>query len=942
MTAIVINIAGDYDGRDIERARKALGDLGDAANNNAFVAFGEKLKGIGTSISKVGKTMSTNVTLPIVGLGIAAGVAFNQVDEGMDTVAARSGVTGDALVGLQDTFKKVAATATQDMATVGETVGGLAGRFELTGKPLERLSNQMLDLARVTGTDVATTTDTVSKAITGFGLDASRAGGFLDTLLVASQKSGVGIETVAGIAAAAAPTFTTYGLGAKDSVGLIAALSEAGIPATRVVGGLNAAFKKLTEAGVKDLPAGLQAVFEKIRDAKDPTKATALAVETFGSRVGVTLAEAIRSGKIDINDLSASLDGAAGALGRTAQAVEGPQEQFARIKNQLMLVGASIAETVIPVIESLVPYIQKAVDWFMALDPSVKQIIVVVGVLAAAIGPLLMVLGGVISGLGALIAVMGAVSAPVVAVVAAIGLVVAAVVLLWNKSEAFRNSVMAVWNAIRSAVQSAIDGIKRKLDENADKIDAFKDGLSKVWQFLQSYVIPAIAKFYEVYLSTLIKVIGFVIEAVIGFVSGLWDFVAAVIDAGKKVFEFGKKVGQAIGTAVEFIEELPGKAVAALSGAGQWLYNTGRDMIQGLINGAGSLLSRIGEFFLDKLPGWIVGPFKAALGISSPSKVFFGFGENTVQGFVDGVRSGKPEVEKAAREDFAKVLTDKVDATMEMLRGRLESARQTFEAFRESVVSSITQAFSFGDAYAAAQEAGITFLDALKQQADGATTFANQIKALVIAGLSPEALQQVLSAGVQAGTAIAKELLLGGSAAIASANDLVTAANTAAETVGKDAATAYHGTGVKIAEDTLGGFKEQFGKGGAGREKLMKVMDSLAEDAARQVRINVEVTRSVNEVVSRITQDVKARASGGPVVAGQSYWVGEKGPELVTFGQSGYVHDAASSARMSAGRSVVIEKGAVQLTVGAGTDESAFRRIVDEALTELARELARS
>jgi len=341
-----------------------------------------------------------------------------------------------------------------------------------------------------------------------------------------------------------------------------------------------------------------------------------------------------------------------------------------------MLLGASIAETVIPVIESgrsLHP--TAALHWFMQLDPSVeanhrRRRCPRRRDRPAADGP-----GrshhrrsGPESPCWARCPFRWSLSSP------AIGLVVAAVVLLWNKSEAFRTAVMAVWNAIKSAVQSAIDGIKRKLDENADKIEAFKDGLSKVWQFIQSYVIPVIAKFYEVYLPTLIKVIGFVIEAVIGLVSGLFDFVAAVIDAGKKVFEFGKKVGEAIGNAVEFVQELPGKVRDALSGAGQWLYNTGRDMIQGLINGAGSLLSRIGEFFLDKLPGWIVGPFKAALGIASPSKAFFGFGQNTVQGFVDGVRSGKPEVEKAAREDFAHVLAEKVDATMEMLRGNRDRA----------------------------------------------------------------------------------------------------------------------------------------------------------------------------------------------------------------------------------------------------------------------------
>lgn len=41
-----------------------------------------------------------------------------------------------------------------------------------------------------------------------------------------------------------------------------------------------------------------------------------------------------------------------------------------------------------------------------------------------------------------------------------------------------------------------------------------------------------------------------------------------------------------------------------------------------------------------------------------------------------------------------------------------------------------------------------------------------------------------------------------------------------------------------------------------------------------------------------------ARASGGPIKAGGSYLVGEKGPEVVTFGQSGYVHDALNSMKM--------------------------------------------
>ena len=48
-----------------------------------------------------------------------------------------------------------------------------------------------------------------------------------------------------------------------------------------------------------------------------------------------------------------------------------------------------------------------------------------------------------------------------------------------------------------------------------------------------------------------------------------------------------------------------------------------------------------------------------------------------------------------------------------------------------------------------------------------------------------------------------------------------------------------------------------------------------------------------------IPGQIERRAEGGPVWPGQPFWVGEEGPELVTFGEAGYVHDATTSAQMA-------------------------------------------
>ncbi|TFV83162.1 tape measure protein [Blastococcus sp. CT_GayMR16] len=123
-----------------------------------------------------------------------------------------------------------------------------------------------------------------------------------------------------------------------------------------------------------------------------------------------------------------------------------------------------------------------------------------------------------------------------------------------------------------------------------------------------------------------------------------WTLVGLIIkhwDAIKSAFSNG------VNSAVSFVKELPGKVLGALGDLGSLLWNAGKNMIQGLLDGAGSLLRNIGRFFLDLVPGWIRGPFEAALGISSPSKVFAGYGGNIGQGLVKGMLGQTSLVKRA-------------------------------------------------------------------------------------------------------------------------------------------------------------------------------------------------------------------------------------------------------------------------------------------------------
>lgn len=132
-------------------------------------------------------------------------------------------------------------------------------------------------------------------------------------------------------------------------------------------------------------------------------------------------------------------------------------------------------------------------------------------------------------------------------------------------------------------------------------------------------------------------------------IGGSWQAVSAVVATAihgflASVVRLQFDVGARVNSIVAVFQSIPTKIQAAFSGAGSFLYSAGRDLINGLINGATSLLKTLGNTFANMLPEAIRGPFKDALGIHSPSTEFAGYGLNIVQGLVGGVAAGAPAV----------------------------------------------------------------------------------------------------------------------------------------------------------------------------------------------------------------------------------------------------------------------------------------------------------
>ena len=573
---------------------------------------------------------------------------------------------------------------------------------------------------------------------------------------------------------------------------------------------------------------------------------------------------------------------------------------------------SDIATQLAPAIEFLSKKIAEAATWLQ------EHKAVLIGVAAVIGGILVIAIAAATAALISMAVAWVAATWPILAIVAAIGAVVAVMIYLWNTNEGFRNAVMAVWGAIKDAISSVVDNIKQKISENQEKIDALKNAFSVFWDFLRDKVIPLLVTFYSVYLQVLIKIFTVVINIIVEVINVLVNFIFKLVEVGKAVWDFAYAVGEAITKAVQFVIALPGKVIDALKSAGTWLVETGKNMIQGLLDGAASLLSKIGEFFLDKLPSWIVWPFKKALGIESPSKVFFGFGQNIVQGLVDGAADGEGTVLKVFSDLGKSVIsayksatsTGLVDSTMAALgetiqtinlgKGKwADAVRQSLtemftslkdkveeaKAYGESISKSLTSGLSIGTALDEAIESGGNIINAFLAQGEKIKEFSGKLTTLLKAGLNKTTYDEIASMSADRGIQVANAFLDGNiQENIRRTNEVVTSVKKVAEDTGKASMDQFMATGVSMAVAFMTKLIEAVSTGKT-KNQLMAAMDKLAASLNRNVTIGVSspamgVAAGANSYVptqSSVGSYTPMAAANGEDAA---FWLG------VTGGQS--------------------------------------------------------
>ena len=213
--------------------------------------------------------------------------------------------------------------------------------------------------------------------------------------------------------------------------------------------------------------------------------------------------------------------------------------------------------------------------------------------------------------------------------------------------------------------------------------------------------------------------------------------------------------------------------------------------------------------------------------------------------------------------EAAKALREYMGAALDDAKAKLDKAQSAFDSFSGSVAQVITDALNFGKAFEeGGEDAGTTFFSALQKQADKTKEFGDLVEQLLAAGLSQDALQQVIDAGIDSGSAIAKELLTS-SENVLRANTLVEQTQAIAQRIGELSAQKFYGAGVSNAKAYLRGVEEALA---AAEGRLSRKGINFADVKGISTSFTEAISApSVSPVVMPNIDELNSRRGGGAV-----------------------------------------------------------------------------
>ncbi|MED1801779.1 phage tail tape measure protein [Brevibacillus porteri] len=579
----------------------------------------------------------------VIGLGIAAGVALagfglaavnaaSQFEQAMSQVQMATGATNDQMIATKEFAKELyAQNFGEDWNDLGNAISAVQTVTGQAGNELKETTKNALLMRDAFQYDVNESVKTADTMMKQFGITSEQAYNLLaqgaqkgldksgDLLDTANEYSGYfsklgfsanemfdifssGMEAGAFNLDKVGDGIKEFGIRTKDG-------SKTSMDAYKSIGLNGEEMTKKFATGGKVAQEAFLKTVKAINEVKDPVQRNAASVALFGTQA---------------EDLEERVIKAYGNVKKTFDMTKNTMEQINQVKidspgQALALIGRQI-ETglLIPIGQFLLPI-------FMEASKGIGFFIQHIDVFGPAIGGVAaVILGALVPSMWASAVAGWAMMAPflpLIAIALLVGAAIAGVILIFKNWGTIGPWLAQKWQAFKTWTVNIFNSI----------VQFFKTWGSTILVILGGPVVWVAALIYKYW----DQIKAFTVAIFVGiwnYLTSTWNnIIATVTNAGTTIWMK--------------IQSTWNQVTGFLSGIN--LFEIGRNIIQGMIDGIGSMatalmdkMKAIGDGITDKI--------KAILGIHSPSRVMMEVGYFTGEGLAQGIENTQARVAAAS------------------------------------------------------------------------------------------------------------------------------------------------------------------------------------------------------------------------------------------------------------------------------------------------------
>ncbi|WP_028977983.1 phage tail tape measure protein [Sporolactobacillus terrae] len=517
---------------------------------------------VGGHLQEAGAKLTTGLTLPLAAVGAASLKVSDDFQKSQGSIQAQLGISENKAKQLSQTAENIWKQGFgENVQVASDTVAQLYNVMgNIPQKQLEALTKQALSLSKTFGVDINESITGTSTVMKNFGLSGQQAMDYVTYGLqhTTGQFRGDFMDALTELM----PTFKGMGANAQQAFDMMVAAQNSGMENFDALSSLTQGFTDNLSSGSKDVASQFSALggnaaatFEKFQNggasAYDVMVATAQQLGSMDNQVRVNQIGAslfgdtwTEAGAKAVTSLG-SVDGKVqGVTGSAAKATEAANQSFGdQFQATLRSVGDSLkpigdvlsnlASSVFPAIQSAAANLSAA---FQGLPQPAQNLIVIIGLVAAAIGPVLAVVGTMIIAFGQLSAACATLGISMMAAFWWVAIIIAAlagivaVVVYWDQIKKYFASFWAYLQSLFSAALNYIKGL-----------------CMSIWNGIVSAAIAiwtGLTNFFSSMLSTLralfsavwngIKSVSLSVwSAITGFLSSAWG---AISGAAKSIW----------------------------------------------------------------------------------------------------------------------------------------------------------------------------------------------------------------------------------------------------------------------------------------------------------------------------------------------------------------------------------------------------------------------